>query len=101
MRQATRAILACKSERHARVCSNLLMPWPRPFDDPIVLPKGKKITTLKDAAAYIMALPKAKQQSPEWQAAAEALLMAAGDRGPRMAHGGLMRALHGAKTFPL
>ena len=28
--------------------------------------------------------PRAKQQSPEWQAATEALLMAAGDRGPLM-----------------
>src|ERR1700694_3011090 len=58
-----------------------VMPWSRPFDDPIVLPKGKVIVTLKDAAAYIMALPKSEQQSPEWQAATEALLMAAEDRG--------------------
>jgi hypothetical protein len=32
-------------------------------------PKGKKLVTLKVAAAYILALPKSKQQSPEWQAA--------------------------------
>jgi hypothetical protein len=52
-------------------------------------------------AAYIMALPKSEQQSPEWQAAAEALLMAAEDRGPLMhAHVGMMRALHGAKPIP-
>jgi hypothetical protein len=31
-----------------------------------------------------MKLPKAKQNSPEWQAAAEALLMASEDRGPLM-----------------
>jgi hypothetical protein len=44
---------------------------------------------------------KAKQQSPEWQAAAEALLMAAEDRGPLMhAHVGMMLALHGAKPIP-
>jgi hypothetical protein len=36
----------------------------RPFDDPIQPPKGKKLVTLKDAAAYILALPKSKQQSP-------------------------------------
>jgi len=35
--------------------------------------EGQTISTLKDAAAYIMALPNSKQQSPEWQAAAEAL----------------------------
>ena len=63
--------------------------------------RAKKITALKDAAAYIMALPKAQQQSPEWQAAAEALLMAAEDRGPLMhAHVGMMLALHGAKPIP-
>jgi hypothetical protein len=60
------------------------MPWSRRFDDPIQPPKGKPLLTLKDAAAYIMALPKAKQQSPEWQAAGEALLLAAEDRGPLM-----------------
>jgi hypothetical protein len=53
------------------------MLWSRQFDDPIRLPKGKPLVTLKDAAAYIMALPKSKQRSPEWQAAAEALMMAA------------------------
>lgn len=31
-----------------------------------------------------MALPRSKQQSPEWQAATEALLMVAEDRGPLM-----------------
>jgi hypothetical protein len=50
------------------------MSWSRRFDDPIQPPKGKKLLTLKDAAAYITALPKSKQQSPEWQAAAEARL---------------------------
>jgi hypothetical protein len=28
--------------------------WSRRFDDPIQPPKGKKLVTLKDAAAYIM-----------------------------------------------
>jgi len=53
------------------------MPWSRRFDEPIQPPKGKKLVTLKDAAAYILALPKSKQQSPEWQAAGEAVIMAA------------------------
>jgi len=48
-----------------------------------------------------MKLPKAQQNSPEWQAATEALLMAAEDRGPLMhAHVGMMRALHGPKPIP-
>lgn len=77
------------------------MPWSRPFDDPIKPPKGKSIVTLKDAAAYIMKLPAAEQQSSEWQAACEAVIMAAEDRGPLMhAHVGMMLALHGAKLIP-
>jgi hypothetical protein len=40
--------------------------WSRGFDEPIQPPKGKKLVTLEDAAAYILALPKTKQQSPEW-----------------------------------
>ena len=76
-------------------------PWTRPFDNPIVPPKSKTLTTLKDAAAHIMKLPKAKQQSPEWQAATEALLMAAEDRGPLMrVTSEMLLALHGAKAIP-
>jgi hypothetical protein len=64
-------------------------------------PKGRPIVTLKDAAAYILKLPKSAQQSPEWQAAGEAVIMAAEDRGPLMhAHVGMMLALHGAKPIP-
>jgi hypothetical protein len=77
------------------------MSWSRSFDKSIQPPKGKKLVTLKDAAAYIIALPKSEQQAPEWQAATEALLMAAEDRGPLMhAHVGMMLALHGAKPIP-
>jgi hypothetical protein len=65
----------------------------RPFDDPIKPPRGRPIVTLKDAAAYILKLPKSAQHSPEWQAAGEAVIMAAEDRGPLMhAHVGMMLA---------
>ena len=51
--------------------------------------------TLRDAAAYIMKLPKAEQHLEEWQTATEALLMAAEDRGPLMhARIGMLRALN-------
>jgi hypothetical protein len=30
------------------------------FDDPIPLPKGRQLVTLKDAARYIQKLPKAE-----------------------------------------
>jgi hypothetical protein len=47
------------------------------------------------SAAYIMKLSKAEQQLEEWQAATEALLMAAEDRGPLMhARIGVLRALN-------
>jgi hypothetical protein len=59
------------------------------------MPKGKPLITLKDAAAYIRKLPAAEQESPDWQAAIEALIMAAEDRGPLMhARIGVMRALN-------
>jgi hypothetical protein len=71
------------------------MSWSRAFEDPIPLPRGRQLVTLEDAAAYIMKLPKADQDLPEWQAATEALLMAAEDRGPLMhARIGVLRALN-------
>jgi hypothetical protein len=60
------------------------MPWSRAFEDPIPLPRGRQLVALKDAAAYIMKRSKAEQHLEEWQAATEALLMAAEDRGPLM-----------------
>ena len=57
--------------------------------------------TLREAGACIAVLRKTKQQSPEWQAATKALIMAAEDCGPLMhAHVGMMLALHGAKPIP-
>ena len=44
--------------------------WSRAFDDPIPLPRGRRLVTLKDAANYIQKLPKAEQDLEEWQAAA-------------------------------
>jgi hypothetical protein len=41
--------------------------WSRPFDDPIPLPRGRQLVTLKDAGTYITKLPKAEQQLAEWQ----------------------------------
>ena len=77
------------------------MPWSRAFEDPISLPRGRQLVTLKDAAGYIMKLSKAEQDLPEWQTATEALLMAAEDRGPLMhARVGMILALHGAKRIP-
>ncbi len=70
--------------------------WERPFDDPIPLPRGRQLVTLKDAATYIQKLPEAEQQLAEWQAAIEALLLVVELNGPTMmARIGVMRALNG------
>jgi hypothetical protein len=47
--------------------------WGREFDEPIALPDGRKLITLRDAASHITALPKKEAEAPEWQAAIEAL----------------------------
>jgi hypothetical protein len=64
-----------------------LMPdkgWQRRFDQPIPLPKGKKLVTLRDAAEYITELPKAEHDAEEWLAAMKALLLVAEHDGPTM-----------------
>jgi hypothetical protein len=69
--------------------------WDQPFYDPIELPKGKKLVTLRDAATYITKLPKAEHDAAEWQASMEALLLVAESGGPTMfARIGVMRALN-------
>ena len=69
--------------------------WKRSFDDPIPLPRGRQLVTLEDAGNYITKLPKAEHTMPEWQAAMEALILAATSGGPTMfARIGVMRALN-------
>jgi hypothetical protein len=52
------------------------MPWSRHFDVPISMPCGPPLTTLGEAALYVVALPKAEQQKDHWQVAAAALIVA-------------------------
>ena len=69
--------------------------WRRRFEDPIPLPRGRQLVTLQDAADCIQKLPKAEQNLKEWQAATEALIMAAENRGPPLhARVGMLRALN-------
>jgi hypothetical protein len=44
------------------------VPWDRPFAEPVELPKGKKLVTLRDAALYITRLPKAEHDAEMFQA---------------------------------
>jgi hypothetical protein len=67
----------------------------RPFDDPIPLPRGRQLVTLKDAAKYIQKLAAAEQQIAEWRAAVEAMLLVVELNGSTMvARIGVMRALN-------
>jgi hypothetical protein len=69
--------------------------WKRSFDDPIPLPRGRRLVTLEDAGNYITKLPKAEHEAKEWQAAMEALILVATLGGPTMfARIGIMRALN-------
>jgi hypothetical protein len=69
--------------------------WSRAFDEPISLPRGRQLVTLKDAANYIQKLPKAEQHLEAWQAAVEALLLVVEMSGPTMmARIGVLRALN-------
>jgi hypothetical protein len=73
----------------------VLVSWDRPFAEPIELPEGKKLFTLRDAALYITKLPKAEHDAAEWQAAMEALMLVVECDGPTMfARIGVMRALN-------
>lgn len=78
------------------------MGWDHRFFDPIILPGGRKLVTLRDAALFITKLPKAEHDAKEWQAAMEALLLVAEHDGPEMlARIGVMRALHRHKPAPV
>lgn len=70
--------------------------WKRRFDEPIPLPDGRRLKTLREAADYITSLPPKVSAGEEWQAAIFALMLVAKSRtGPTMlARIGMMRALH-------
>jgi hypothetical protein len=69
--------------------------WRRKFEDPIPLPNGDKLITLRDAALYATFLPVEEAALPEWQAAMQALMLVAERDGPTMlARIGVMRALN-------
>ena len=53
------------------------MPWSARFFDPVILPDGRKLQTLRDAATYITKLLKAEHDADEWQTAMETLLLVA------------------------
>jgi hypothetical protein len=69
--------------------------WKRAFDEPVPLPRGRRLVTLEDAGRYITKLPKADHGAADWQAAMEALILVATLGGPTMfARIGVIRALN-------
>jgi hypothetical protein len=42
--------------------------WDQRFSEPIILPGRKPLVTLRNAAQYIIKLPKAEHDAKEWQA---------------------------------
>jgi hypothetical protein len=69
--------------------------WSRPFEDPIILPDGRELITLKSAADYIMKLPKVEQKHEKWQTAIRCLIGAAEGRDFLMhARISVLRATH-------
>ena len=78
------------------------MPWSTPFDDPIRLRGGARLTTLQHAADYVMKLPQQEQQQQRWQIAVENLINAAETGGGWLmfARIGMLRALNGDGKEP-
>jgi hypothetical protein len=70
------------------------MGWSTKFYDPIELPRGRRLLTLRDAGRYIAALPASEQGRGDWQLAARVLLLVAEKGGdPMLARIAMMRAL--------
>lgn len=69
--------------------------WSKRFEDPVTLPNGRQLVTLLDAGNYVAGFRRKEAQHDHWQAAIEALLLAAQDRGPLLhARVGVLRALN-------
>jgi len=58
------------------------------------LPDGRSLITLRDAADYIMSLPKKESDLPEWQTAIEVLMLVSRGGPTMMARIGVMKALN-------
>jgi hypothetical protein len=68
--------------------------WQQPFEDPILLPDGRVLHTLRDAADYITALPKEQSDLAQWQVAIEALMLVARSGPTMLARIAFMKALN-------
>jgi hypothetical protein len=58
------------------------MSWDKTFREPIALPDGTALVSLRDAGSYITALPATEYEAREWQTAMHVLIEAADHAGP-------------------
>ena len=71
------------------------MSWSLPFSEPIVLPDGSELATLRDADDHLNKFSKSDHGAEEWKAAAHCLIEAAEHGGAvAFARIGVMRALN-------
>jgi hypothetical protein len=71
------------------------MSWSARFPEPIALPDGRKLRTLREAGEYITKLPAEKQAELRWQTAMHVVIQAADHRGPLVfAQWGMLNALN-------
>lgn len=75
--------------------------WSARFEDPVQLPGGGQLATLRDAATFILELAPADQEHQAWQLAAQTLFDAAHGRDFIMhARIAVLRALNKDKPAP-
>lgn len=70
------------------------MPWSTSFEYPIILPDGRRLLTLEDAADYITGLPKEESALAQWKLAIEALLLVSRSGPTMLARIAFMKALN-------
>jgi hypothetical protein len=69
--------------------------WDFRFPEPIEVPEGGALGTLRDAGSYITRLPKAQHDTTAWQTAMRCLMYAADNAAPiEFARLGMMQALY-------
>jgi hypothetical protein len=72
--------------------------WDTEFDDPIPLPDGGELLTLRDAAEYIRRLPASLRESERWQVAMKDLSRSVDTPAWRvLARLAIMKALYGRR----
>jgi hypothetical protein len=70
--------------------------WSREFGEPISVPKGEPLITLRDASEYIRKPTKKRKAEERWQTAAQALAT----RGQRQRHAVAFRDRHAPSLKP-